>query len=243
MENVVVIGSGNAFNTDGRGHTCFLLDSRILIDCGATILQKVESLKIDISKVDVVLVTHFHGDHYGGIPFLLIYYKYILRRERPLFLAGPEGIEVKYKELLNLFYPEMEFPYEIKFVKISSIYTFDKYYIQALPITHKEESVGYRILDEEHSFAFTGDTILNEQVYELLYNVDIGIMELSLWNNSEKKVMHVSLEELLVSRKRIKVKKLFFNHITNAIAEKIKEISKKDPSFGIPLEDGMIIPF
>jgi ribonuclease BN (tRNA processing enzyme) len=245
MKELLVLGSGNAFNTDARGHTSFLLDRKILIDCGATVLLKIQEFKVDLNELEIILITHYHGDHFAGVPFILIYLKYILKRTKPLILMGPIGLIENYQKLLDVTYPQMDFGFTISFkeLKPNELAFYKNYQIRTFPITHKQESIGYRIEDNNHSFAFTGDTLLNENVLDLMKHVDVGIMELSLWENPNKEISHVSLEELKMYRDFIKAKHLFFNHITNELSEEVKKITKKIPNFGSPLYDGMIINF
>lgn len=242
MKYFIVIGSGNAFNSDKRGHCSFLLDDIILIDCGPTILLKREELQIDFSKIKIVLITHFHGDHFAGLPFLILYFQYILKRKEKLFILGPKNIKQQYFSLMELLYPNLKIDFSIDFVEIQNTYYFENYLITAFPITHKEESIGYKISDSKHSFAFSGDTILNEKVYHLFENVDIGIIELSL-KTKEESSSHVSLEEMIKDRKNIKAKKLYFNHIYDDLAEEVEKINERILGFGKPLQDGMRIEF
>ncbi|MFN3603731.1 MAG: MBL fold metallo-hydrolase [Leptonema sp. (in: bacteria)] len=242
MKDCIIIGSGNAFNTDARGHCSFLLDSIFLIDCGPTILLKRESLNIDFSKIKVVLITHFHGDHFAGLPFLVLYFEYILKRKEILYILGPKHIKNQYWALMNLIYPNININFTIEFVEIQNTYTFQNYQITPYPITHKEESIGYKIFDGNHSFAFSGDTILDENVYPLYDNIDVGIIELSLKENANH-TSHVSLEELILNRSKIKAKKLYFNHLYDELAEEVRKINQLNPEFGTPLYDGMRICF
>jgi ribonuclease BN (tRNA processing enzyme) len=72
---MTVIGCGDAFSSGGRRNTSFLIESKgqkILMDFGATSLYGLNSLGITASDIDVVFISHFHGDHFGGIPFLII---------------------------------------------------------------------------------------------------------------------------------------------------------------------------
>ncbi len=245
MQEIMVLGSGNAFCIDGRGHTSFLLDQKLLIDCGATTLYKIQEMKVDLNHLKAILITHFHGDHFAGMPFVLIYLKYILNRKEKLILVGHEGFKENYQILMSVTYPEMEFPFDIEIIELnkSDGFVLDHYVIQSFPITHKSESIGYRIVDDFHRFAFTGDTILNQEVLDLMDGVDVGIMELSLWENPNQMVSHVSLQEVIQHRDKIKAKKLYFNHITNALAEEVQKLNKDYPNFGLPLYDGMKIYF
>src|ERR1700741_1699435 len=89
------LGSGDAFGTGGRVQTCFPLTraqgGNVLIDCGASSMVAIRKWGIDPNAVSTVLVTHLHGDHFGGLPFLLLDPHLVSRRPSPLLLAGPPG--------------------------------------------------------------------------------------------------------------------------------------------------------
>src|SRR5580692_1650157 len=81
----------------GRFNTCFHVTGEsvnFLIDCGASSLPALKRLAIAREGIDLILITHFHGDHFGGLPFLLLDAQFT-RRTRPLVIAGPEGIETR----------------------------------------------------------------------------------------------------------------------------------------------------
>jgi len=91
------LGSGDAFGSGGRLQTCMLLESdgrRWLLDCGATSLVGLRGAGIDPSSIDAVLISHLHGDHFGGVPFLLLDGQF-RRGARPLTVAGPRGVEAR----------------------------------------------------------------------------------------------------------------------------------------------------
>lgn len=242
MKECIILGSGNAFNSDKRGHCCFLLDEIFLIDCGPTVLLKREEFNVDFSKIKMVLVTHFHGDHFSGLPFLVLYFQFILNRKEILYILGPRGIQNQYNALLNLVYPNMQINFPLEFIEIHDSYSFEEYYIKAIPMLHKEESVGYRINDSIHTFAFTGDTKWNESIITLFDDVDVAIIELSF----KKKILdssHLSLEELKQNREKIKAKRLFFNHLYDELSREVEILNTMNSGFGIPLYDGYKIYF
>ena len=87
------VGCGDAFGSGGRFNTCFHVtgdDVNFLIDCGASSLPALKRLGIARDDIDLILITHFHGDHFAGLPFLLLDAQFS-RRSRPLVIAGPEG--------------------------------------------------------------------------------------------------------------------------------------------------------
>ena len=97
------VGCGDAFGSGGRLNTCFHVvgeSANFLIDCGASTLIGLERLGIARHAIDAILVTHFHGDHFGGIPYFVLD-AHFGRRTRPLTLAGPAGIETWYVRALE----------------------------------------------------------------------------------------------------------------------------------------------
>src|SRR5262249_5686732 len=90
--SVAFVGSGDAFGSGGRLHTCIRVDAagiRFCLDFGASSLIALARLGISHNTIDTILLTHLHGDHCGGIPFLLVDAMLAAKRERPLTIAGP----------------------------------------------------------------------------------------------------------------------------------------------------------
>jgi ribonuclease BN (tRNA processing enzyme) len=90
------VGSGDAFGSGGRFNTCFHVASAaktFLIDCGATSLVALKRLDIDLAQIRTIFISHLHGDHFGGLPFFLLDAQFVHRRELPLTIAGPVGMQ------------------------------------------------------------------------------------------------------------------------------------------------------
>lgn len=69
------LGSGDAFGSGGRFQACLMLSGageNVLLDCGATSLTAIKGSSVDPSSIGAVLISHFHGDHFGGLPFLIL---------------------------------------------------------------------------------------------------------------------------------------------------------------------------
>ena len=73
---VTFAGSGDAFGSGGRHQACIHLRSPragpVLLDCGATSLSALKRLGLDPGEIVAVFVSHLHGDHFGGLPFLIL---------------------------------------------------------------------------------------------------------------------------------------------------------------------------
>src|SRR2546430_10061957 len=97
------IGCGDALGSGGRSNTCFHVTGRgvnFLMDCGASSLPAMRWLGIARDDIDLILITHFHGDHFAGLPFLLLDAQFS-RRTQPLVIAGPEGIQTRLTQVME----------------------------------------------------------------------------------------------------------------------------------------------
>ncbi len=101
------VGSGDAFGSGGRWQTCIHLAAGgqvVLVDCGATSLVALKAQGLDPNTVGAVAVTHLHGDHFGGLPFLILDGQFSGRSE-PLLVAGPPGIRRRLAQAMEILFP------------------------------------------------------------------------------------------------------------------------------------------
>jgi len=102
------VGSGDSFGSGGRFQTCILVDgpgSRFAIDFGASSLIALAQQGIEHNSIDAILLTHLHGDHCGGVPFLLIDAMLGARRSRPLTIAGPRDLPARMDGIREALFP------------------------------------------------------------------------------------------------------------------------------------------
>jgi ribonuclease BN (tRNA processing enzyme) len=89
------LGSGDAFGSGGRLNTCFLVnhgEAGFLIDCGASAMISIRRFGVDPNQIGVIVLSHLHADHFGGVPFFILDAQLVSRRTRPLIIAGPKGL-------------------------------------------------------------------------------------------------------------------------------------------------------
>ena len=92
---LTVIGCSDAFASGGRYHSCYLLDTaqgRLMLDCGANSTLALKRAGIALASIDAIVISHCHGDHFGGVPFLFLERMFIERGPKPVEVLGPPGI-------------------------------------------------------------------------------------------------------------------------------------------------------
>jgi ribonuclease BN (tRNA processing enzyme) len=113
-------GSGDAFGSGGRWQTCLHLAAGgqvLLVDGGATSLVALKARGLDPNAVGAVAVSHLHGDHFGGLPFLILDGQFSCR-SAPLLVAGPPGIRGRLVQAREALFPGLgsahrRFPVEV----------------------------------------------------------------------------------------------------------------------------------
>ncbi|MCB1307662.1 MAG: MBL fold metallo-hydrolase [Leptospiraceae bacterium] len=244
MKQVTVIGSGNAFHTDARAHACYLLENStgemMLLDMGATALYRLQQEKTDLNAIGTFLITHFHGDHFGGLPFLLLEMDLIRKRKPELIIAGPVGVARACQQLIDICYPDFDFRFPIHYQEIPDKGTaLHGFQIQPVPMEHKPESVGYRITGSRgNSFAFSGDARMNSNLLDLVRDVDVAVIELTMEAQFDPPVKHIALDEVRRMRSKLRPRRLIFSHIYDDLARKASAEGLGEAAY-----DGMVIRF
>ena len=100
-------GAGDAFGSGGRFQTCIHLSADgqvLLVDCGTTSLVALKSQGLDPNAIGAVAITHLHGDHFGGLPFLILDGQFS-HRSAPLLVAGPPGTRARLAQAMETLFP------------------------------------------------------------------------------------------------------------------------------------------
>src|SRR5688572_11280488 len=150
---VQVLGCGDAVGSGGRSHSCFYVKSaktNFLIDCGASALLAMKKQKITTQDVDSIIISHFHGDHYGGLVFFLLDAVVFTGRTKPLTVVSPPGCRERLKQLIDLQYPKLpqvmeRFP--ITFLEYSGKQHIREkgLVINTYPVLHTPESLPHAV--------------------------------------------------------------------------------------------------
>src|SRR3972149_11811537 len=95
MLEMTFLGSGNAFAPGGRSWSSFLANGRYLFDAPPTLLPHLKRIGTPLTDIEVVFLSHFHGDHFMGLTFLFLEYIYLTERRGGLNIISPSGVTAK----------------------------------------------------------------------------------------------------------------------------------------------------
>ena len=212
------LGSGDAFGDGGRAQACILLDVggyRALLDCGATSLVAMKRQGVDPNTIDAVLLTHFHGDHAGGVPYLVLDGQF-RKRERPLTIAGPAGLRERMAAIFEAALPTSGATsqrFAVSYRELGEApETIGPLEIVALPVAHlaATEPRGLRVRASGHVVAYTGDTAWCDALPRLADGADLLIAEAYSFEKAIPE--HLSHATLLTHRDLLRAKRIVLTH-------------------------------
>jgi ribonuclease BN (tRNA processing enzyme) len=236
------VGCGDAFGSGGRFNTCFhLTGARIncLIDCGATSLVALKRLGIERNAIDLILITHFHADHFGGVPFLILDAQFFSMRSRPLTIAGPAGLKQAYANVMETAFAgssRAKRKFELSLVELVPDALWRAHGIDVLParVRHGEPDGpfhAYRITAEQKVIAYTGDTEWTDALVGIGSEADLLIAEAYFF---EKEVpLHLSYRALREKLAAIGPKRLILTHMNEDMLRRTADVRHERATDGL----------
>lgn len=183
--DVRFLGTGDAFGSGGRHQACILLavgDFQALLDCGATSLLAMRRYGVDPSAVDAVIASHFHGDHFGGVPYLILDGQF-RKRTRPLAIVGPAGVQERVRTEMEVAFPGSSATaqrFDISYRELGPhAVAVGPLSVRGLPVAHTpgSEAMGLRVDVAGRAIAYSGDTAWTDALIRLASGSDLFICE------------------------------------------------------------------
>lgn len=229
---VTTLGTGDAFGSFGRAHSGILVDAArgcLLIDPGPAILPQLQKAHRPASAVDGVLITHLHGDHVAGLPFLLLDYQFASRRRRRLVVAGPRGSTKRLTTLATACYRELSqdklrFPVVYREVSPGDEFTLSGARVSAFRMNHSRSGLclGYRIRIGGKTIAVTGDTTWCEALVTLSDGADLLLIECTTYSTNISS--HLNYRQIARRRNELRVRRIVLTHVGEELLRHARQV-------------------
>lgn len=177
------IGSGNAFSPAGLCCNGFIVNDRFLFDAPPQALSSLNHLGRDANDLDAVIISHHHGDHFLGLPFLLLHWRW-RGRTKPVRVIGPRGTEALGRDIAEKVFPGvlsgLAYDLEWQDLEAGRPALLNGLEIEAYQMDHDEGlslCLGYQCQADGRRFSYTGDTVLCDSVFDLAKGVELMVSE------------------------------------------------------------------
>ncbi|HSC02811.1 MAG TPA: MBL fold metallo-hydrolase [Solirubrobacteraceae bacterium] len=223
------VGSGDAFASGGRFQACLHLEADgtapLLLDCGATALIALKRLGIDPSSIGHVALTHLHGDHFAGLPWLILDGQFA-KRTKELVIAGPAGTGQRFEEMFEALYPgspAAERPFETRFVEFEERVPLDfgPARITAYPVRHTPGTRphGLRVEYANRVTAYSGDTEWTDTLPDIARGAELFVCECNFFDT--KAPGHLDYQTLMQHRPELECKKIVITHMSEEMLARV----------------------
>ena len=238
---VEFLGSGDAFGSGGRFQACISLGwegKRYLLDCGTSSLIAMRSAKVRPNEVEAILISHLHGDHFGGIPFFLLDAQLVSERKHSLTIAGPPGLEDRVHAAMEALYAnstsiERDFETTYQELEPGKLQKVAGIAATPFPVPHSSgaPSYGYRVQCGDKIIAYSGDTAWTDDLFPLSHDADLFICECYFYENANKN--HLDYQMLISRKSDFTCKQWRLTHMNEDVLDRIDELEIE------PAHDGM----
>lgn len=243
---LTVLGCGDAFGSGGRLQTCFHVDrgaDAFLIDCGATALIGLQRAGLDPNRVSTILISHLHGDHFSGLVWWMLHAIHVAKRTTPLTIAGPEGIERRYRRAAEVLFPgslSAPLPFSLQFIEQKAGRRDE---IGGLGVTPFEvchpsgaPSHALRIEGDGRIVSFSGDSEWVEALLPCARGADLFLCECYAFD--EPTPHHMNWRQLSAELPRIGARRVMLTHMSAAMLAHTDQAQRDGV---LAAEDGLVI--
>lgn len=235
MDNIIVqfLGSSDAFSSGGRFQSCIHVKTaqkQFLLDCGSSVLIAMNRFNINPHEIEAILLSHLHGDHFGGIPFFLLDAQHLRQRKRPLIIAGPVGLQQRICSVMEGLFPgSMDgLNFSINFVELiagQATQFLEEFKISPYSMIHPSgaSSLALRVEYKGKVLTYTGDTEWTEELISASEDADLLIIECTTYATKVK--YHLDYHTILTNQEKLKAKKIVLTHMSTEMLRMLPNIS------------------
>jgi ribonuclease BN (tRNA processing enzyme) len=226
------LGTSDAFGTAGRHCAGYLVETpsaRVLVDSGPSVLSALKSLGQTTDTIDAIFLSHLHGDHFGGVPFLLLEYTYETPRTRPLTIVGPLGTEARVFELFRALYADAgrdPLPFPVQFVELAprGVHEVSDLRLETFQVPHMRTGIafGLRLETQQRTLVYSGDSAWTPVLLDESRGADLFLCECSTFEVPVPG--HVRYPEIEANRRSMECGALLLTHLGREMRARSGEI-------------------
>jgi ribonuclease BN (tRNA processing enzyme) len=239
---VTFAGSGDAFGSGGRYQACIHLrpaaGSPVLLDCGATSLTALKRLGLDPGETAAVFISHLHGDHFAGLPFLILDGQFS-RRTAPLAVVGPPGTGRRLADTMECLFPgsstaARRFDVTVTELAPGASVTTGGATARAWAADHPSGAPALilRLTMAHRTIAYTGDTAWTRAIAAAAADADLLIAE--AYYRDKDIPYHLRLADLDAHHDQITARRVIITHMS-------ADVLSGDTSGFEQARDGLIV--
>jgi ribonuclease BN (tRNA processing enzyme) len=173
---------------------------------------------IDPADIDLILLTHLHADHFGGIPFFLLDAQLLRKRTHTLLLAGPPGMRARVTDAMEIMFPDSSrivWTYSLEMVELAPGRPRALGGITVTPyvVDHPcgDPPFAPRIECDGRIIAYSGDTVWTDSLVPAGRGADLFIAE--AYTFAKKTRLHMDFETLNAHLGAIAAKHVILTHL------------------------------
>lgn len=222
--DITILGSGDAFCSGGRANACMRIaadDAVLALEFGATALLSWKQAGWSTNDLDAVVISHLHGDHFGGLPFLMLDCQFVANRRKPLHIVGPTGLRARLEKAMEVFFPgssaiRWNFSWDITEITSESSVDCVGFQITCLEVQHPSgaPALGLRLARGGKVLGFSGDTSWTPNLIKIADGADLFVCE--CFSDGEPVVNHMSWDSIRDNFSRLRAKKVVLTHMSDS---------------------------
>lgn len=237
------LGCGDAFAAGGRFQTSFYLEGGaepLLIDCGASTLIALKRDGIDASSIGWVVLSHLHGDHFGGLPWLILDGQFSHRTQR-LVITGPPDTGERFRQAFDALYPggrEAERPFEVEVVEMNerSPQRVGPAMVTSFEVVHTPAANPHALRIEYGGkvIAYSGDTEWTDALLEVADGADLFVCECQEFDREVPG--HLDYRVLSEKLNQLGCRRLVISHLGESMLARLNQLEVEAAADGMVIE-------
>lgn len=200
-----IVGSGAISGIERSA--CSIVDNKILIDCGNGLLKTLGEQQIDIMKIEVIMITHLHADHFFDLPFFALL-RFTAKPSKEVKIYCPVGTEKIIEHLCDDYvsgkvgsYKKWKVEGKLKFIEFDSLTNeeiLSGYFVSSYTVCHgeKKPAYGYTITNGNKCVGFSGDTSYCDSVEKIVKNSDVAVLDMCSLGTKETHMYVDDIEKI-----------------------------------------------